>query len=108
MGPEAKVSGLPAVKYVANVPPIDGWTEEVFGSKVMVPVVGDGNVKESLPKAPKKPVMESACATATLLTARTESIRKRLIMGFSWGLEEVGEREILSPIYEQVQSHLKG
>ena len=40
MGPEAKVSGLPVVKYRPKVPPMDGSTVEVPGAKVRVPPGG--------------------------------------------------------------------
>jgi hypothetical protein len=56
---------------------------EVPGAKVRVPVVGDGRVKESFPKAPKNPLMESAWATAALLIAKAVSTTRRLIMGES-------------------------
>ncbi len=73
MGPEAKVIGLPSVKYVAKVPPIEepNATWEVPGAKVRVK--GAAAVKESLPVAEKKPVMESAWATATLHKAKASS-----------------------------------
>jgi hypothetical protein len=51
---------------------------EVFGAKVRVPMVGDGRVKESPPKAPKKPLMESARATAAVLTAKAVKTTRRL------------------------------
>jgi hypothetical protein len=48
---------------------------------VRVPV-GDGAVKESVPVAEKNPLMESACATAALLTAKAAaSTARRLSMG---------------------------
>jgi hypothetical protein len=97
MGPGAKLSGLPAVKYRANVPPIDGSTVEVPGAKVMVPP--GGKVNESFPKAPKKPVMESACATAAELVARTKSIRRRFIIEmFSCGSKNLRARKVLAEI----------
>jgi hypothetical protein len=84
MGPEAKVIGLPSVKYVAKVPPIAPATTEVPGANVRVR--GGVAVKESDPVAEKNPVMGTACATATLLIARAESTRRRFIMGgFSLG-----------------------
>ena len=85
MGPEAKVIGLPSVKYVAKVPPIDPATWEVPGENVMVmgdPVV----VKESVPVAEKKPLMESAWATAAVLTAKAVSTSRRLSIGNPLGL----------------------
>jgi hypothetical protein len=105
MGPEAKVIGLPSVKYVAKVPPIAPATEEVPGANVRVR--GGVEVKESVPIAEKNPVMGTACATATLL-ARAESIRRRFIIGSSPRVEESAVREVLSLEYEQVQSHLRG
>jgi hypothetical protein len=85
MAPGVKVIGLPSVKYRAKVPPIAPATAALFGgANVMVvglPVV----VKESVPVAEKKPLMESARATATLLTARADSTRRRfmIIVGVS-------------------------
>jgi hypothetical protein len=106
MGPEAKVIGLPSVKYVMKVPPIAPATAEVPGANVRVR--GGVAVKESVPVAEKKPLMESACATATLLMARAKSIKRRFIIGSSPGVEESAVREVLSPEYQQVQSHLIG
>ena len=85
MGPEAKFIGLPVVKYVAKVPPTAGWTMLVAGGLNVMVVGVPVTVKESPPKAAKKPLMESACATeATLLKARAKSVRRRvLIWGFS-------------------------
>jgi hypothetical protein len=91
MGPEAKMIGLPVVKYVAKVPPMDGCTEEVPGANVMVlglPV----SVKESLPKAPKKPLMESACAIAVELTAKAAKRATRLSIRLSKGLGMRGKK----------------
>jgi hypothetical protein len=94
MGPGAKLSGLPAVKYRANVPPIDGSTVEVPGAKVRVPP--GGKVNESFPKAPKKPVMESARATAAELIAKAVRTTMRLSIGFSeLGLEEDSSQSVL-------------
>jgi hypothetical protein len=107
MGPEAKLSGLPAVKYRPKVPPIAGSTVEVPGAKVRVPP--GGKVKESFPKAPKKPVMESACATATLLVARTKSMRRRFIIeGFSWGAKNLACEKYSHLRDKQVQSQFDG
>jgi hypothetical protein len=109
MGPGAKVIGLPVVKNVPKVvPPIVGWTVEVAGGlNVMVPVVGEGKVKESPPKAPKKPVMESACATAALLMARAKSIKRRFIIGASPGWKNLACWTVLLE-YKQFQNHLMG
>ena len=94
MGPEAKLSGLPAVKYRAKVPPIDGSTVEVPGAKVRVPP--GGTVNESFPKAPKKPVMESACATAAQLIAKAVTTTMRLSIDFSeLGFEEDSSQSVL-------------
>jgi hypothetical protein len=82
MGPVANVIGLPSVKKVAKVPPIAPATTEVPGANVRVPV-GDGAVKESTPVAEKKPLMESAWATAAVLTAKAASTNRRLNMGIS-------------------------
>jgi hypothetical protein len=77
MGPVANVIGLPSVKYVAKVPPIAPATTEVPGANVR-----DELVKESVPVAEKNPLMESAWATAALLTARAAtSTARRLSMG---------------------------
>jgi hypothetical protein len=73
MEPTAKVIELPSVKYVPKVPPIaePNATWEVPGAKVRVR--GAVVVKESLPVAEKKPLMESARATETLPKAKAES-----------------------------------
>jgi hypothetical protein len=87
MGPEAKVIGLPSVKYVAKVPPIvePNATWAVPGAKVRVR--GAVEVKESLPVAEKNPVMESARATATLPIAKAERTMTRLSI---YGLRRAG------------------
>jgi|SRR6267378_1309619 len=76
MGPVANVIGLPSVKKLAKVPPIAPATTEVWGgANVRVELV-----KESVPVAEKKPLMESAWATATLLTAMAVNTTRRLSM----------------------------
>src|SRR5260370_929674 len=79
MGPVANVIGLPSVKKLKKVPPIAPATTEVPGAKVRDPV-GDGAVKESVPVAEKKPLMESAWATAALPTAMAVNTTRRLSM----------------------------
>jgi hypothetical protein len=84
MGPAAKVMGLPSVRYVAKVPPMAPATTEFWGgAKVRVEVV-----KESVPVAEKNPLMESAWATAALLTAKAAaSTARRLNMVISGGVQ---------------------
>ena|SRR5438874_11639636 len=76
MGPVAKVIGLPSVKYEAKVPPIAPATTEFWGgANVRVEAV-----KESVPVAEKNPLIESAWATAALLTAKAANKTRRLSM----------------------------
>jgi hypothetical protein len=49
------VIGLNCVRYVAKSPPIPGWTVELPGTKVIWELV-----KESPPKAEKKPLIVDA------------------------------------------------
>jgi hypothetical protein len=75
-----KVIGLPPVKYVRKVPPIvPPSTWDVLGVNVMVVGLPE-IVKESPPVAAKKPLMESARATAMVPKARTESMKRRFTM----------------------------
>jgi hypothetical protein len=76
MGPEAKVIGLPSVKYVAKVPPIAPATEEVPGANVRVR--GGVAVKESVPLAEKKPLIGVAWAMAAELTVKAVKTTMRL------------------------------
>jgi hypothetical protein len=69
------VTGFPSVKYVAKVPPIAPATTEVPGAKETVELV-----KESVPVALTKPLMESAWATAALLIAKAVNTTRRLSM----------------------------
>jgi hypothetical protein len=88
MGPEAKVIGLPSVKYVAKVPPIDPATTEVPGANVRVR--GGVAVKESDPVAEKNPLMGTAWAMAAELTVKAVKTTMRLSIGLS---EEIGFEE---------------
>jgi hypothetical protein len=84
MVPEAKVIGLPSVKYVAKVPPIaPPITEPGSNVRVRAGVV----VKISPPldeSLEKKPVMESARAAAVVLIAKAATMIQRFIIGPSW------------------------
>jgi hypothetical protein len=76
IGPVVNVIGLPSVKKLKKVPPIAPATTEVWGGAK----VRDEAVKESVPVAEKKPLMESAWATATVLTAMAVNTTRRLSM----------------------------
>ena len=53
-------------------------------------------VKESVPVAEKKPLMESAWAIGTLLKARAESIARRFSIVWSPGLKNDQARNFLA------------
>jgi hypothetical protein len=81
MVPEAKVIGLPSVKYVAKVPVIAPPITEPGNNVTVLAVKVSPPLDESLEK---KPVMESARAAAVVLIAKAATMIQRFIIGPSW------------------------